>query len=91
MRNDVSSPAPGRFETVSTNGQHVGPLNRSQIMERIISINPTATVAFLSRFAERPLKRYLEHLTAAQEPRGRSAWWVRPADSPAIVVRAPEE
>lgn len=89
MRTDQVSTTAGRFETVTTNGQHVGPLNRSQIMDRIISINPTATVAFLSRFEERPLKRYLEHLTAAQEPRGRSAWWVRPADSPAIVVRVP--
>jgi hypothetical protein len=57
-------------------------------MERIISINPTATVSFLSRFEERPLKRYLEHLTAAQEPRGRTAWWLRPGDSPAFVVRS---
>lgn len=86
-----SCPAAGRFESVTSNGQHIGPLSRSQIMERIISINPTATVAFLSRFEERPLKRYLEHLTATQEPRGRSAWWLRPGDSPAIVVRANRE
>ena len=30
--------------------------------------------------------RYLDHLRSTQEPRGRDARWVRPADSPAIVM-----
>ncbi len=69
-----------------------GPMSRSQVMERIISINPTATVQFLGRFADRSLRGYLDHLSAAQSPRGRSSTpWVRPADSPAIVMRVPND
>ncbi len=68
------------------------PLSRSQVMERIIAINPTATVNFLARFADRALRGYLDHLSLLQEPRGRSSPpWVRPADSPAIVVRVPND
>lgn len=76
------------FEPVSSNGVHIGPLSKMQITERIIAINPTATTDFLNAFGAKALKRYLEHLTAAQEPRGRRAWWLRPGDSPAIVSRA---
>lgn len=69
-----------------------GPMTRSQVMERIISINPTATVQFLGRFADRALRGYLDHLSVLQAPRGRtSPPWVRPADSPAIVTRSPED
>lgn len=69
-----------------------GPLTRSQVMERIISINPTATVQFLGRFADRALRGYLDHLSLVQEPRGRSSPpWIRPADSPAILMRSPRD
>lgn len=64
-------------------------LSREHLIDGIIAINPTATVAFLSRFADTALRGYLDHLLSAQEPRGRSAAWVRPGDSPAIVVREP--
>lgn len=68
------------------------PMSRAQVVERIITINPTASVEFLARFADRELKGYLDHLNAVQEPRGRSsARWVRPADSPAIVTWAPQD
>lgn len=76
------------FEPVSSNGMHVGPLSKNQLTERIIAINPSATTDFLNSFGEKALKRYLEHLTATQEPRGRTAWWLRPGDSPAIVARS---
>lgn len=67
-------------------------MTRSQVVERIISINPTASVEFLARFQDRALRGYLEHLHAVQEPRGRAtARWVRPADSPAIMSRSPRD
>jgi len=67
-------------------------MTRSQVVERIISINPTATTEFLGRFADRALRGYLDHLNVVQEPRGRSSQpWVRPADSPAILMRAPND
>jgi hypothetical protein len=62
-------------------------LTREQLFERIMSLNPTATVGFLSEFDEEPLRNYLDHLLAAQEPRGRGARWSRPGDAPAIVGR----
>jgi hypothetical protein len=62
-------------------------LTRQQTVERILEINPTATSTFLERFDDRPLKQYLDHLVAASSPRGASARWVRPGDSPAIVTR----
>jgi hypothetical protein len=67
------------------------PFSRTQLVELIISMNPTATPAFLDQFAEPALRGYLEHLTAAQEPRGRSARWLRRADSPAIVSKEAAE
>jgi len=73
-------------------GRAETPLSREQVMERIMSINPTATVHFLGRFADRALRGYLDHLSMVQEPRGRCCQpWVRPGDSPAIVVRIPDE
>lgn len=66
-------------------------LSREHLIDGIIAINPTATVAFLNRFPDAALRGYLDHLLSAQEPRGRSAAWVRPGDSPAIVVREPAE
>jgi len=62
-------------------------LTREQVVDRIITINPTATTDFLERFSEDSLARYLAHLMAASGPRGRHARWVRPGDSPAIMSR----
>jgi len=64
-------------------------LSREHLIDGIIAINPTATVTFLTRFPDAALRGYLDHLLSAQEPRGRTASWVRPGDSPAIVVREP--
>lgn len=64
-----------------------GIFNRAQLVELIVSLNPTATPAFLGQFEDGMLRGYLDHLTAVQEPRGRGARWLRPADSPAIVAR----
>lgn len=60
-------------------------LSREQLMLQIQSINPTATTRHLERFSVGALGLYLAHLHAASEPRGRTARWVRPAETPAIV------
>lgn len=62
-------------------------LTREQVVDRIITINPTATAEFLARFSERSLRAYLAHLQSATQPRGPGARWERPGDSPAIVAR----
>ena len=51
-----------------------------------MTINPTAAADFLARFKSESLSHYLDHLICAQQPRGRSAVWNRPGDSPAIMV-----
>lgn len=61
-------------------------LSRSQIMDRILSMNPSATQAFLGRFSDSALGVYLDHLVSAGRPRGRDARWERPGDSPAIMA-----
>ena len=62
-------------------------LTREQVVDRIITINPTATTTFLDRFSEASLGQYLDHLLATSGPRGRYARWLRPGDSPAILAR----
>lgn len=62
-------------------------LTREQVVDRIISINPTASVEFLGAFDSRDLGSYLDHLVATRAPRGPKARWLRPSDSPAIVGR----
>lgn len=61
---------------------------RDRIVERIRAFNPSASRDFLGTFRPEALRLYLAHLAAtANEPRGRGAVWVRPADTPAIVTR----
>lgn len=62
-------------------------LTRDQVVDRIISLNPTASRGFLEDFGDERLTRYLDHLTEAQKPRGREARWRRPADAPPIMRR----
>lgn len=64
----------------------VSPLTREQIVDRIISMNQTATAEFLASFSDRALRLYMEHLQAAAMPRGRNARWVRPSDHRAASV-----
>ncbi|MBM4109455.1 MAG: hypothetical protein FJ255_11715 [Phycisphaerae bacterium] len=61
-------------------------MSSAQLIDRIVTLNPTATSEFLAQFSPRSLGRYLAHLTAAQEPRGPSARWSRAGNSPAIVM-----
>lgn len=71
------------LESVSTSSR----LTREQVVDRIITINPTATTAFLERFNESSLTKYLDHLVVASGPRGGHSRWMRPGDSPAIMSR----
>ena len=57
----------------------------------IITHNPTASVEFLTDFSEPALRNYLDHLLSAQIPRGRLARWVRPGDTPGIVMAEPRD
>jgi hypothetical protein len=75
------------LESVSSSSR----LTREQVVDRIISINPTATADFLHRFSEDSLGKYLDHLVIASGPRGGHSRWMRPGDSPPIMGRVPRE
>ena len=60
---------------------------RQQTIDGIIRHNASAAVGFLQRFSDQALRRYLEHLEATSQPRGRRAVWVRPGDTSAVVTR----
>ncbi len=66
-------------------------LTREQVVDRIITINPTATAQFLARFRDESLEKYLDHLVVASGPRGRHSRWERPGDSPAIFGREAQD
>ncbi len=68
--------SPGSLATV---------LSRSQLMERIGQLNPTATATFLSGFADSALALYLEHLHAKLVDTDATRPWRRPGDTPAIL------
>lgn len=57
----------------------------------IRELNPTAPVEWLAQFSAAALERYLAHLSAASEPRGRMARWMRPNDTPAILAFTPDD
>jgi hypothetical protein len=57
------------------------------LIDEIRAHNPSAAQSFLATFARRDLEVYLEHLGSAKEPRGRTARWLRPGDTPAMVLR----
>ncbi len=63
-------------------------MNRSQLVDRILERNPTATPQFLGGFSESSLAHYLEHLCVADEP---TIPWVRRGIAPAIVRREARE
>lgn len=66
----------------------VSPLRRS-LMDDILRINRSATTDFLSRFGDKALRTYLDHLEATLKPRGRDAVWVRPGDTAAVNTLEP--
>jgi hypothetical protein len=70
------------------NEQRTPVMTRSQLVDRILELNPTATPAFLGEFNEASLAHYLEHLCVANEP---LVPWVRRGQSPGIVRRESAE
>ncbi|MGE3107765.1 MAG: hypothetical protein AB7G11_03320 [Phycisphaerales bacterium] len=68
-----------------------GALTREQLVDAILSMNRTASVEYLSTFSNRALALYLEHLRAAAAPRGRTARWVRPDETPAMCMHECED
>ncbi len=76
-----------KAETPERGSKNSTGLTREQVVDRIITINPTATKDFLDTFNASHLGGYLDHLVAAQRPRGPDSRWSRPNDSPAIMVR----
>lgn len=79
--------------TTTAEDQQMGTpgLSREQVLDRIISINTSATMDFLNRFSDRALNDYLEHLQITQTPRGPHSRWVRRADTPAIIARESDD
>lgn len=78
----VETPSPASLATT---------LSRSQLMERIGELNPTATSAFLARFNDSALGLYLEHLHAKLVDNDAKRPWRRPGDTPAILHFDPSE
>lgn len=64
---------------------------RVQLVSRILELNPSADTTFLATFNNSALAQYLAHLGRTVEPRGGASRWVRPMDTPAIVVRATDQ
>ena len=71
--------------TPNNQREDLGDFTTPQLVRQIIEINPTATTAYLQQFARGELREYLEHLLAAQRPRGRDAVWVRPPAGHGII------
>jgi hypothetical protein len=61
-------------------------LTREQLIDRILTMNSTATTDFLVAFSTRELDMYHEHLQAASTPRGRNARWIRESTAPATSM-----
>lgn len=66
-------------------------LSREQLIDRIQTLNPTASPDYLVLFAEGALEIYLEHLIVTSQPRGRATGWLRPGDTPAILRFVPPD
>lgn len=62
-------------------------LTREQVVDEIISVNPSATANFLAQFDDQLLSKYLDHLRFTAQPRNGKSSWDRPGDAPAIMVR----
>ena len=60
-------------------------LSREQVVDQILTINPSAGRSFLEQFGADGLSDYLDRLINARSPRGRESRYVRRGDTPAIV------
>jgi hypothetical protein len=64
-------------------------IEKTRLIASILELNPGAEVHWLERFEEKALRRYLDHLHYASEPRGRGSAWIRDGETPAVVGRQP--
>ena len=62
-------------------------MTKSQLINAIQQINPSARADFLRVFEQPALIAYLDHLQLTLEPRGRSSSWIRRGDTRAVVAR----
>ncbi len=60
-------------------------LSREQVVDQILTINPSAGRGFLEQFGADGLGEYLDRLIKARSPRGGESRFVRRGDTPAIV------
>jgi hypothetical protein len=63
--------------------------SKAQLIASIMEINPSASQQWLDLFDVSALRRYLDHLQHALEPRGRGSIWLRDGETPAVVTRRP--
>ena len=63
--------------------------SKAQVIDGILQINPSARQEWLDLFEVSALRRYLDHLQVALEPRGADSVWLRDGETPAVVIRAP--
>jgi len=61
-------------------------LTRSQVVDRILQMNPTATVDFLASFSDDEVREYLDHLQFVAMPRGRNSRWVPRSGVSAVAM-----
>jgi len=79
----------GMTASKTDGGADLPRLHRDQLIDRIRSRNPGATLEFLNRFRDEALRLYLRHLACTDEPRG--SVWVRPGDTVGILARESSE
>lgn len=82
--NTTPPPEPVRSEATDS-------VRRHALLAEIRVLSPSATDDFLARFSTDRLALFAAHLRAAQEPRGRNARWVRPAETPAVIFAEPRD
>jgi hypothetical protein len=82
---EPSSDEAGSVQMATERGPRSG-LTREQLLDRILTLNTTATTDFLVSFSTRELDMYHEHLQAASTPRGRNARWIRENTAPATSM-----
>ncbi len=81
----------GRTSEPPERGPTSSRLTREQLLDRIMTFNPSATSEFLARFGDDDLEEYLQRLTRATGPRGRHDTWVRPPGPPGVSSRTAGE
>ena len=64
-------------------------LSKAMIIQHIQQINSSTTHDWLERFDISALRRYLDHLQHALEPRGGGSFWVRTGETPAVTAGGP--